>query len=440
MSARFFVNISKKLLTAALAVLLLLSAYTVFSPLSVDASRQSSSSSIPTRFFVEVKWADGIDPEPVTVTVKNVPIQFTLYANNPADLPESVPIYYNEQYCGAAIKTEAQNYYGDRMRYEGNLNILFHFSADEASKPFFFKATDLTFIGEGFTQATDRWPCFDGWRIDMNSFLNDDGTVKFAPEISESTDSGVIYGYNVEKTADPVETSTGWKHFYSHFIVTITAQPEGTLAIDGQVTENGGTPEKDYTFSLLDEEGQILQTKQNNDEGTFLFDKIKYDASDIGKEYTYQVLEQAGSDENVTYDGTVYTVKVTPYQDPDDYLSMVLDTSITKAEPQQNTDDQIADDQSTDNYVLMAFDTSSAEDGTSVSSIVFNNLVAEPAANEPAQTTATNDTPTDTPTDTPANTPTDTPNTGDAAEPAMWAAILAAAAGLSIKLQKKHQR
>lgn len=150
MSARFFVNISKKLLTAALAVLLLLSAYTVFSPLSVDASRQSSSSSIPTRFFVEVKWADGIDPEPVTVTVKNVPIQFTLYANNPADLPESVPIYYNEQYCGAAIKTEAQNYYGDRMRYEGNLNILFHFSADEASKPFFFQSNGSHIYRRGF--------------------------------------------------------------------------------------------------------------------------------------------------------------------------------------------------------------------------------------------------------------------------------------------------
>jgi hypothetical protein len=116
----------------------------------------------------------------------------------------------------------------------------------------------------------------------------------------------------------------------SGFVVTNTKIPAGTLTLTAEKTVNNGNPDQSYTFYLLDADGNILQTKQNDSDGVIQFDSIHYDASDVGNEFTYQVMEMTGSDEAVTYDSSVYTVKVTPYLDADDPYAIIADPVITK--------------------------------------------------------------------------------------------------------------
>ena len=65
-----------------------------------------------------------------------------------------------------------------------------------------------------------------------------------------------------------------------------------------------------YSFVLKDSKGTELQTKQNGADGSVSFDAIEYTLADAGKDFTYTVAEVAGNEAGVTYDSSVYTVKV----------------------------------------------------------------------------------------------------------------------------------
>ncbi len=62
-----------------------------------------------------------------------------------------------------------------------------------------------------------------------------------------------------------------------------------------------------YSFGLYDSTGALLQTVTNAADGTFTFAAIPYSA--VG-EYTYQVKEIPGTAGGISYDGTVYNIKV----------------------------------------------------------------------------------------------------------------------------------
>lgn len=82
------------------------------------------------------------------------------------------------------------------------------------------------------------------------------------------------------------------------------------------VTEQGlplTMSDDQFTFELADAEGNVLQTKKSNANGQITFDKLDFDA--VGT-YEYKVSEVKGSeDAGITYDDTVYTVKVTVADD-----------------------------------------------------------------------------------------------------------------------------
>ncbi|MBW9324076.1 LPXTG cell wall anchor domain-containing protein [Enterococcus casseliflavus] len=63
----------------------------------------------------------------------------------------------------------------------------------------------------------------------------------------------------------------------------------------------------EFQFQLLDEQGEVLQTKTNDANGKIYFDAIDYDQ--VGT-YKYTIREVAGTDSTITYDDTVYHVTV----------------------------------------------------------------------------------------------------------------------------------
>ena len=81
-----------------------------------------------------------------------------------------------------------------------------------------------------------------------------------------------------------------------------------------------------FSFALADEEGEILQTVTNGEDGSIEFEPLEYHETDIGQTYTYTVSEVQGDAEGITYDQTVYTVEVTvaDSEDSDGTLALTV--------------------------------------------------------------------------------------------------------------------
>ena len=148
----------------------------------------------------------------------------------------------------------------------------------------------------------------------------------------DSTDRQIIIITNTKAIDDSTTT-------YVRFMVDMTKVPVGytvkntvggnttkTTKYDGGLTLSArklldgkadGLNEGQFSFQLLSVDGKVLQTKTNAVDGNISFDRISYTIDDVGKKYTYQVKEAAGTDDKYTddkytYDPSVYTVTVTP--------------------------------------------------------------------------------------------------------------------------------
>ncbi|MBP3428075.1 MAG: sortase B protein-sorting domain-containing protein, partial [Clostridia bacterium] len=162
-----------------------------------------------------------------------------------------------------------------------------------------------------------------------------DGSIAFSAIKYELGDAGKTFKYTVSEVKGTLAGVT-----YDETVYTVEVKVEdngdGTLtatatenakslnfvnkyAADGEVTFGGmkllegrDLKEKEFSFELRDEAGNVLQTVTNAADGSFTFEAIEYDLEDAGKThtYTYRVSEQKGTLPGVTYDETVYTVTV----------------------------------------------------------------------------------------------------------------------------------
>ncbi|MGI6535046.1 MAG: Spy0128 family protein [Eggerthellaceae bacterium] len=89
---------------------------------------------------------------------------------------------------------------------------------------------------------------------------------------------------------------------------------DATKQIDGK---SSGLTAGQFSFQLLSSDDTVLQTKTNDADGKISFDRISYNASDVGKTFMYKVKEVSGDDASYTYDPSVYTVTVTPQLETD---------------------------------------------------------------------------------------------------------------------------
>ena len=87
---------------------------------------------------------------------------------------------------------------------------------------------------------------------------------------------------------------------------------DGTLKLDAEkVFKNGTLHGGEFTFKLMDADGEELQSKTNDAAGNVSFNLITYSMKDLkNSPFTYTVMEVPGSRTDVKYDATVYTVTV----------------------------------------------------------------------------------------------------------------------------------
>lgn len=101
------------------------------------------------------------------------------------------------------------------------------------------------------------------------------------------------------------------------FTNTFTAAPVSVKLEATKVLDGRNLKEKEFTFELVDESGNVLQTRKNAADGTIAFDAIEYRQDG---EYNYIIREVKEKADGITYDETGYeaTVVVT---DTDGVLS-----------------------------------------------------------------------------------------------------------------------
>ena len=89
-----------------------------------------------------------------------------------------------------------------------------------------------------------------------------------------------------------------------------------TKELAGRTLKDG-----EFSFDLKDENGAVLQTKQNTAAGTVTFDEISYDAAGT---YNYKIVEKEGSLAGVTYDKSEKSVTVTVTDDGNGQLTAAV--------------------------------------------------------------------------------------------------------------------
>ena len=136
---------------------------------------------------------------------------------------------------------------------------------------------------------------------------------------SDGTLSVTWLGADVDQS--PVDAVT--------FNNTYTVKPTsvvlgGTKVLDGRELSAG-----EFSFQLADKDGKVIDTAANGEDGTFAFTSVEFDEAGV---YEYVISEIVPEDEdaktagvqkdNVTYDETSFSVKVTVTDDDQGNLSV----------------------------------------------------------------------------------------------------------------------
>jgi len=90
------------------------------------------------------------------------------------------------------------------------------------------------------------------------------------------------------------------------------AQISASKILEGRALKDG-----EFSFTLLDEAGKVLQTKQNAADGSVAFDEISYSQEDAGKTFHYTIKEviPQSQEKGMTYDQASIEVTVTVTKD-----------------------------------------------------------------------------------------------------------------------------
>ena len=114
----------------------------------------------------------------------------------------------------------------------------------------------------------------------------------------------------VQQSADAIQGVVGAKETARASVVNAYATsgswtPDATKVLNGSELANG-----QFTFKLLDSEGNVLQTASNDSDGKIVFQPIQYTAEDHGKAFEYSIVEVNDNQDNYVYDRHTATVNV----------------------------------------------------------------------------------------------------------------------------------
>ena len=94
--------------------------------------------------------------------------------------------------------------------------------------------------------------------------------------------------------------------------------PDATKVLEGSELASG-----QFTFLLLDSEGNVVQTAKNDVDGKVVFQAIQYTGEDHGKTFEYSIVEVDDGQDNYTYDDHAAKVSVTVKDNGDGTMTVM---------------------------------------------------------------------------------------------------------------------
>ncbi len=119
---------------------------------------------------------------------------------------------------------------------------------------------------------------------------------------------------SAEVTYDPAGAT--FENTYEYHVKT-EFTPEVTKELEGRDLEEG-----EFSFTLEDGDGKLIEAVTNAADGSVVFSEITYTEEDAGKTFTYVIKEAEGTDEDITYDTHTVTITVTVVDEGEGVLSV----------------------------------------------------------------------------------------------------------------------
>ena len=206
-------------------------------------------------------------------------------------------------------------------------------------KPKETKATielDKTLTGRDLTDGEFSFELYEGANK-LQTVTNKNGKVTFAPieyteegehtytvkEVAGNT-PGITYDktdkqvtVQVKKDGDNLKADVAYPENKA-FKNTYTAPKPAKAKISAsKILEGAELKNGEFSFTLLDETGKVLQTKQNDADGMVAFDDLSYSSEDAGKTFHYTIKEviPESKAKGMTYDEGTIDVTVTVTKD-----------------------------------------------------------------------------------------------------------------------------
>ena len=303
---------------------------------------------------------DELDPSLYSVSISGQDLTFSY----PGTLTDTVWVYYwvnARGGTGVKYTNRAEiNYQSGGTTYQEHRNYVLQ--GNDYNAACGEKSVDKTVVSpdpadQRVTYTIKFWNSngFDVSAINLTDRLDDHVRFVYA-------DAGDKFNVNYDEASHSVLISntsaiSGSETEYVRFVVDFTDVPEGytvensvggnttktlkmpTVQLDATKTVDGAAPGsgQTFTFQLCDEQGEVLQEKQNDGEDV-TFDRLVYSEDDLavdGSDSTmhYTVKEKAGDNASYTYDDTIYDVAVTLHREttPDGRTTVTATPAITKA-------------------------------------------------------------------------------------------------------------
>lgn len=168
---------------------------------------------------------------------------------------------------------------------EGLINFgTFTYDVNDNGKEFIYTAKEIDRGRAGYTYDDTIYT------IKVYPVDNGDGTMTVTKKIYKNDEEVDIIEFNNEYHANGEVVLRAWKE------------------LEGGKLSNYGP----FEFELLDEDGNIIQTKECDNDGSIVFDAISFNESHVGNIYHYTVREKSGNNDAVIYDKStaIYEVQI----------------------------------------------------------------------------------------------------------------------------------
>lgn len=113
----------------------------------------------------------------------------------------------------------------------------------------------------------------------------------------------------------------------SSLVVTNVYEARGELPLKGRKTLIGGDI-NDYSFNFLVLRDGDIVSQGTNKGAEIEFKPLTFTNNDIGKTFEYDIIEDAGNDTSINYDGTVHKLRVTVEDNGDGTLRVTADNAL----------------------------------------------------------------------------------------------------------------